>query len=320
MMTQIRRLVSAPLAARVLALCGAAAVMLGQVPLGAQAQGQTRAAAESAPAVTVAPAINACFTELVFFTGTVVAREELFVMADVEGARIAEVMVEEGDKVTPGQPLAKVVRPPATPGGGPQWNTVAIPAAGVVLRRNARLGGIASAASPEPLFRIARNGEIEVEAEIPEVRLTKVAAGQPARVQAPGVGEVTGKVRFVAPEIDRQTRLGRARISVGTDDRIRFGSTVTGAIETGRSCNVAVPVSALIGRGDETVVQVVRDGRIETRPVRLGLLEGGRAEIREGLAEGETVVARAGSFLRDGDQVRVMDSPDVTSAVGEIRR
>lgn len=312
MMTQSWRLVS-----RRLAACGLAAVMLGIAPGGGT---QAQSAKEATPAVTVARAANACFTELAFFTGTVVAREELFVMADVEGARIGEILVEEGDKVTPGQPLAKVVRPPATPGGGPQWNTVAIPAAGVVLRRSARLGGIASAASPEPLFRIARNGEIEVEADIPEVRLTKVSAGQTARIQVPGVGEVTGKVRFVGPEIDRQTRLGRARISLGVDPRIRFGSTVTGSIETGRSCNVAVPVSALIGRGEETAVQVVKDGRVETRPIRIGLLEGGRAEVREGLAEGETVVARAGAFLRDGDQVRVIEGPDVTSAVGDIRR
>lgn len=312
MMTKSGKLLSMRLVAG-----GLAAAVLGLLP-GAQAQAQTEK--ESTPAVTVARVANACFTEVAFFTGTVVAREELFVMAEVEGARIGEVLVEEGDKVTPGQPLAKVVRAPATPGGGPQWNTVAIPAAGIVLKRSARLGGIASAASPEPLFRIARNGEIEVEADIPEVRLAKVSAGQAARVQVPGVGEVTGKVRFVGPEIDRQTRLGRARISLGTNDRIRFGSTATGAIETGKSCNAAVPVSALIGRRDETVVQVVKDGRVETRAVRLGLLEGGRAEVREGLTEGETVVARAGAFLRDADHVRVVDGPDVTSAVGEIRR
>lgn len=305
--------------ARVVALCACA--LVAAPGLSSTGWAQPPADAAAAPAVTVARAAEACFTDLVFFTGTVVPREELFVNADVEGARIGEIFVEEGDKVTPGQPLARVVRAPTTPGGGPVWNTVSIPAAGIVLRRGARLGAVASAASPEPLFRIARGGELEIEADLPEVRLAKVTPGQAARVEVPGVGEVAGKVRFVAPEIDRQTRLGRARISLGVNDRIRFGSTVTGTIETGRSCGLAVPVSALIARGDETVVQVVRDGRVETRPVRLGLLERGRAEVKEGLAEGDTIVARAGAFLREGDQVRVIDGPDVTSAVsGEIRR
>jgi hypothetical protein len=52
------------------------------------------------------------------------------------------------------------------------------------------------------------------------------------------------------------------------------------------------------------VVQVVRDGRIETRGVSVGLLAAGQAEIREGLSEGDMVVARAGAFVREGDRVR----------------
>ena len=51
-------------------------------------------------------------------------------------------------------------------------------------------------------------------------------------------------------------------------------------------------------------MQTVRDGRIETRRVSVGLLAAGQAEIREGLSEGDMVVARAGAFVRDGDRVR----------------
>jgi hypothetical protein len=107
------------------------------------------------------------------------------------------------------------------------------------------------------------------------VRLAKVSAGQTARIQVPGVGEVTGKVRFVGPEIDRQTP-SRTRPHLAWH---RSAHPVRqhrhGLDRDGRSCNVAIPVSALIGRGEETVVQVVKDGRVETRPVRIGLLEGG---------------------------------------------
>ena len=62
-----------------------------------------------APAVTVARATNACFTDAALFTGTLVPREEIFVLAEVEGARIAEIMVEEGDTIRSGQPLARRV-------------------------------------------------------------------------------------------------------------------------------------------------------------------------------------------------------------------
>jgi HlyD family secretion protein len=53
-----------------------------------------------------------------------------------------------------------------------------------------------------------------------------------------------------------------------------------------------------------TVVDVVRRSRIETKRVEVGLTSGGQVEIRDGLNEGEDVVARAGALLREGDVVR----------------
>jgi hypothetical protein len=212
--------------------CGVAVSVFGLLP-GGPAQAQAQSEKESTPAVTVARVTNACFTETAYFTGTVVAREELFVMAEVEGARIGEVLVEEGDKVTPGQPLAKVVRPPATPAAGrngTRWRSRP-PASSCAAAPG--LGGIASAASPEPLFRIARNGEIEVEADIPGGAPGQ-GFGRADRAH-PGAGRGRGhrkgalrRARDRPPDASR-----RARISLGTDPRIRFGSTVTGSIETG---------------------------------------------------------------------------------------
>ena len=53
-----------------------------------------------------------------------------------------------------------------------------------------------------------------------------------------------------------------------------------------------------------TVVQVVKRQRIETKRVEIGLMSGGQIEIRDGLTEGDEVVARAGALLREGDPVR----------------
>ena len=72
----------------------------------------------------------------------------------------------------------------------------------------------------------------------------------------------------------------------------------------GRSCGATIPLSAVLYGPEGAIVQVVRDERVETRRVRVGLLSGGNAEIREGLNEGDMVVARAGAFLREGDRVR----------------
>ena len=51
---------------------------------------------------------------------------------------------------------------------------------------------------------------------------------------------------------------------------------------------------------------VVRDGKVEERRVTTGIVEGDFVEIRDGLAVGDSIVARAAAFLRPGDRVRPM--------------
>ncbi len=78
-------------------------------------------------------------------------------------------------------------------------------------------------------------------------------------------------------------------------------------ITTGKSCNnVAVPLTAVLYGSAGTVVQVVKRQRVETRRVEVGLMAGGQVEIRDGLTEGDIVVARAGALLREGDPVRAV--------------
>ena len=75
-------------------------------------------------------------------------------------------------------------------------------------------------------------------------------------------------------------------------------------IKTGQSCGVSVPLTAMLYGTAGTVVQVVRRARVETKRVEVGLMSGGQVEIRDGLTEGDIVVARAGALLREGDPVR----------------
>jgi HlyD family secretion protein len=65
-----------------------------------------------------------------------------------------------------------------------------------------------------------------------------------------------------------------------------------------------VPLSAVQYGNTGTVVQVVRREKIETRQVEVGLISGGQIEVRDGLNEGDDVVARAGALLREGEDVR----------------
>jgi HlyD family secretion protein len=108
----------------------------------------------------------------------------------------------------------------------------------------------------------------------------------------------------VSATVDTMTQMGRARVELDKNVKLRAGMFASARVNTGTSCNPGVPLSAVLYGSDSAVVQVVRDSRIETRPVTVGIIAGENAEILEGLSEGDEVVVRAGSFLREDDLVR----------------
>ncbi|TXN26089.1 efflux RND transporter periplasmic adaptor subunit [Methylobacterium sp. WL19] len=180
------------------------------------------------------------------------------------------------------------------------------PEAGIVSRRVARVG-MAASSSTEPLFRLIARGEIELEGEVIETKLPLLREGTPASMELPNGERVRGSVRAVYPEVDRASRLGKVRVRLDPDPRLRIGTFARGAIEIARTRGVTVPqASVLYGGPKRSSVLVVTDGVVEAREVRAGLSDDDDIEIRAGLAEGEAVVARAGSFLRDGDRVRAV--------------
>jgi multidrug efflux pump subunit AcrA (membrane-fusion protein) len=253
-------------------------------------------------AVSVVKARQDCFSDTIRLTGTVVPKEAWEVRAAVEGPRVEEILVEAGDSVSVGQPLARLARleglnVPASS------LTVTAPVAGTVGRIMTQVGAMVSMAAP-PLFLIVGGGEYDLLVQIPSTRMDKIAVGQTAKVDVIGIGEITGKVRTVAPAIDVATQTGQARVSLGADKRLKMGTFGRATVEIGTSCGVSVPLSAVLYSPVGPVIQVVRNNRVETRPVPIGLLSGGNVEIPQGLREGDLVVKRAGTFLREGDHVR----------------
>ncbi len=175
------------------------------------------------------------------------------------------------------------------------------PVAGLVSRRVARLGAVVAGAG-DPLFRIIEGGAVELEADVPETLLARLRTGQPARIDS-AAGPRTGTVRLVSPEVSRTTRLGRVRVAIEGDTPLVIGGFARATVETARRDGVLTPLSAVLFQPDGAVVQVVRDGVVETRRVQVGLRNGQQAEIRDGLQADEDVVAVSGTFVRGGDRV-----------------
>lgn len=186
------------------------------------------------------------------------------------------------------------------------------PRGGLVLSRNAVVGQVASAGG-NPLFVIAEKGDIELDADVTETLLPELKVGQKVTVQPAGsTATVDGVVRLVLPEINAATRLGKARIALPDGQDLRVGAFARGTIEVARSEGLVLPVTAVTDDSGAPTVQVVKDGVVDTREVKTGLTDAGLIEVTDGLAEGEMVVSKAGTFLRGGDKVK----PQVTDSAG----
>jgi HlyD family secretion protein len=186
------------------------------------------------------------------------------------------------------------------------------PVAGLVSRRSARLGAVVSG-SGDPLFRIIVDGAIDLEADAPEQSLARFAIGMPANLRLPGVSDpVQGRVRLISAEVDKANRTGKVRIALSDVSHAHIGAFASGEVELVRRDGVGAPASALRREGDQARVYVVRGGRVEERRVTPGIVEGDAVEIRDGVTEGESIVARAAAFLRPGDRVR--PTPEATAA------
>ena len=256
--------------------------------------------------VVVAKATNACFSDQVRVTGFVVPRREAVVGADQEGSRVTDLFVREGDIVTENQELARLSPPPPIPGqpqrpGSQGTISLRAPAPGLVTEVRTIVG---APASPQagPMFRIAVNNELEFDAQVPAVHMLKLNPGATVRISRDNEPDLIGRVRLVAPEVDRATQLGHVRISLTSHPPLNVGTFARASIDAKRSCGVAIPRTAI----DHLTVQVVKGNTVETRTVRVGLTSDTSTEILEGIDVGEIVVADAGSSLHDGDQIRTV--------------
>jgi multidrug efflux pump subunit AcrA (membrane-fusion protein) len=255
--------------------------------------------------VVVAKSTNACFSDMVRVTGFIVPRREAVAGVVQEGFKVSDLLVREGETVADNQELARLTPPP---GGNarPAATSLRAPAAGLVTQVNTIVG---APASPQagPMFRIAVNNEIELDAEVPAVHMLKLNPGATVRVSRDDAPDLVGRVRLVSPQIDRATQLGHIRISLTDNPSLKVGMFARANIDAKRSCGVAIPRTAI----DHLTVQVVKENTVETRRVRVGLTSDTSTEILEGLNVGEIVVADAGSSLHDGDRIKTVFAEDL---------
>jgi HlyD family secretion protein len=109
--------------------------------------------------------------------------------------------------------------------------TITSPVSGRVLQRGVQPGQIAGGGTT-PWFTIARDGLVELDAEVNEADLAGIREGQSAQVSLPGGQSISGVVRLVSPRVDSANRLGKVRVRLPVRPDLRpggFGRATFGA-------------------------------------------------------------------------------------------
>ncbi len=181
---------------------------------------------------------------------------------------------------------------------------IVAPASGLVLERKVEPGQIVSSSSGV-LFRIARDGEMEMLAQLSETDLAAVGPGIAAQVTPVGSAKAfTGQVWQISPVIDPQTRQGKVRIALAYASELRPGGFANATIVAGTLVAPMLPESAVLSDNSSSYVYIVGKGnKVERRNVKTGLLNENGIAIVGGLSGAERVVLRAGAFLSPGETV-----------------
>jgi len=181
---------------------------------------------------------------------------------------------------------------------------VRAPVSGYVLERNVETGQTVSAGSGI-LFRIAKDGQLELQAKLSEDDLAQIAVGIPASVTPVGVDRVfNGNIWQISPMIDAQSRQGMARIALAFDPALRPGGFASVEIKSGAMTAPVLPESAVqTGREGSFVYIVGKNNKAQQRLVKLGPVTANGLIIEEGLEGTERVVLYAGGFLNPDETI-----------------
>ncbi len=208
-----------------------------------------------------------------------------------------------------------------------QQNTVIrAPFSGVVVKKMAEVGesvapippGVNISTSSGAIVALADLQTLEVEADVAEANVAKIGSGQPAEVTVEAIPDRRYKavLRQVIPTADRTKATVMVKVTILDKDKDlkpEMSAKVTflepekkeKADAAAQQPVVLVPRSAVATRDGKPTVFLVREGKALARAVVLGTERQGQVIVQDGLAGGETIVAKPGDELKDGASVRV---------------
>ena len=181
--------------------------------------------------------------------------------------------------------------------------TIRAPVSGLIISRSVTRGQIVAAGTE--LFRMVRDGRLELDAQVPETDLALIRSGMSAAITSDQAGETTGTVRIVTSEVDAETRLGIARIALASNSGLKPGMFASARIDVGSQPGVTVPTAAVLYRDNRAGVFVLQaDSTVRFVQTTVINTAADRTAVAN-VQPGARVVVSGAGFLNEGDRVTV---------------
>ncbi|MEN6671076.1 efflux RND transporter periplasmic adaptor subunit [Psychrobacter sp. B38] len=189
---------------------------------------------------------------------------------------------------------------------------VLAPVSGVISEKMVEVGMVAGG---DPLFTIIKGGVLEWRAEIDPKLVSDITIGTPVRVSLPDGDSVAGQVNRIAPTADDNRQI-TIYASLAANPKVRAGMYQTGEFLLGSASTQTLPNSAIVSNDGYDYVMLVTNitqqngisvGRIQQQRVTLGERLGENVAVTEPLPSDSQIVKQGGSFLNDGDLVRIVN-------------
>jgi RND family efflux transporter MFP subunit len=181
---------------------------------------------------------------------------------------------------------------------------IAAPFSGVVITRSVEPGNLATPGTP--LLTIEQDGIYRLEASVDESKLASVRVGQAVEAVLEAADrKLNARVSEIVPSVDSASRTYIVKLDLPATPRLRTGMFGRAIFPLGVQKVVAVPLAALVERGQLQSAFVVEDGVAHTRLVTTGRRTIDAVEVLSGLNAGENVVTPVLAGLQDGARVEV---------------
>jgi len=200
-----------------------------------------------------------------------------------------------------------------------EYTNIRAPFAAVVLTKNADIGDIvtpigAAANAKSAVVTIADMDSLQVEVDVSESNIQKIAIDQPCEIQLDALPEqrFRGVIHMIIPTADRSKATVTVKVRfLDKDSRIlpemsaRVAFLSRPATEEEQRPRTAISKSALVNRKGNESVFLIEGKRATETPVRLGVAMGDMVEILEGVQAGDRVVLNPPDRLRPGSKIKI---------------